>query len=147
MQSKCSVRPQGAFQPWAAFAGGCSGNGTNSFDASPKEDLQCALEILSKFAKMSHLKMNVSKTQVIWIGKNRTLKAELLHEYKLNWISEGYFKYLGIAFSVDVTEMIDHNYCEKFKEMKCQMATWLKRTLTPTIVKSLLIPKINSRTK
>ena len=112
-----------------------------------KEDLQCALEILSKYAKMSNLKMNVSKTQVIWIGKNRTLKAELLHEYKLNWISEGYFRYLGINFSVNVTVMVDHNYCEKFKEMKCQMGTWLKRTLTPlgraTIVKSLLIPKIN----
>ena len=43
--------------------------------------------------------------------------------------------------------MVDHNYCEKFNEIKCQMTTWLKRTLTPlgraTIVKSLLIPKIN----
>ena len=43
--------------------------------------------------------------------------------------------------------MVDHNYSEKFKEIKFKMATWIKRSLTPlgraTIVKSLLIPKIN----
>ena len=43
--------------------------------------------------------------------------------------------------------MVDHNYSEKFKEIKVKMATWIKRSLTPlgraTIVKSLLIPKIN----
>ena len=84
---------------------------------------------------------------MIWIGKNRTFKEELLHEYKLNWISEGYFRYLGIDFSVELSQMVDHNYQEKINEIKRQMAVWRKRTLTSlgrvTIVKSLFIPKLN----
>ena len=112
-----------------------------------KNDLQCALKILSDVESVSNLKINIGKTHVVWIGKNRTLKAEILHEYNLNWISEGYFRYLGIDFSVHLSQMVDHNYCEKIKEIKNQMTMWLKRSLTPvgrvTVVKSLFIPKLN----
>ena len=112
-----------------------------------KEDLQCALNILDDFEKMSNLKINITKTQVIWIGKNRACKKKLMPEHKLNWISEGYSRYLGIDFSVNLLEMVDHNYCEKIKEIKRQIISWSKRTLTVlgriTVVKSLLVPKLN----
>ena len=112
-----------------------------------KEDLQNALKILDEFEKMSNLKINISKTQVIWIGKNRACKKQFLSEHKLNWISEGYSRYLGIDFSVDLSKMVDHNYCEKIKDIKRQIISWSKRTLTVLgrviVVKTLLIPKLN----
>ena len=50
-------------------------------------------------------------------------------EHKLNWVSEGYSRYLGIDFSVNLVEMVDHNYTEKIKDIKRQIISWSKRTL------------------
>ena len=112
-----------------------------------KEDLQSSLKILGDFEEMSNLKINITKTHVIWIGKNRACKKQLMPEHKLNWVSEGYSRYLGIDFSVNLVEMVNHNYTEKIKDIKRQIISWSKRTLTVlgriTVVKSLLVPKLN----
>ena len=39
-----------------------------------RQDLQCALTILDEYANMSNLKINITKTQVIWIGKTDLIK-------------------------------------------------------------------------
>ena len=112
-----------------------------------EEDLKHAMEILTSFEKISNLKINVTKTHVIWIGKTRTCKKKLLPEHELNWVSEGYSRYLGIDFSVNLIEMVNHNYVEKIKDIKRLIISWSKRTLTVlgkiTVVKSLLLPKLN----
>ena len=62
--------------------------------------------------------------------KKKKCKEELLPDCRLNWVFEDYFLYLGIYFSVDLNTMIEYNYQQKMKEIKTQMTSWLKRSLT-----------------
>ena len=59
-----------------------------------EDDLRNALNILDEFASFSHLKLNVQKTHAIWIGKNKAKILKLLPQYNLNWVFNGYFRYL-----------------------------------------------------
>ena len=111
-----------------------------SKEVDTQKELNKELEITKKLTSTMEGKIKKSEFK-------EYLKTEILHEYKLNWISEGYFRYLGIDFSVHLSQMVEHNYCEKIKEIKSQMTLWLKRSMTPlgrvTIVKSLFVPKLN----
>ena len=65
----------------------------------------------------------------------------------MEWVIDGYFRYLGIDFCHDLHEMVQYNYIEKIEQIKAQMSLWLKRSLTVlgriTVVKSLLVSKLN----
>ena len=112
-----------------------------------KEDLQEVLRILDKFSSISGLNINKQKTKVIWIGKNKHRKDHIWVQETLDWVFEGYFRYLGIDFSHDLFEMVQYNYSEKIKQIKDHMSLWLKRSLIVlgriTVVKSLLVSKLN----
>ena len=110
-------------------------------------ELNSALNILDKFNTMSGLKVNTHKTHAIWIGGYKNKKDGVLLDKNLNWVFNDYFRYLGIDFCTDLHKITIRNYNEKFKEIKCQMTSWLKRYLTVlgrvTVVKSLLVSKLN----
>ena len=65
-------------------------------------DLRHSLDIIKEFGVLSNLKINVQKTQAVWIGEKKKCKEELLPDCRLNWVFEDYFKYLGIYFAVDL---------------------------------------------
>ena len=110
-------------------------------------DLKETMQILDAFANVSGLAINKQKTKAIWIGKNKNKRGSLCAQENLEWVYEGYFRYLGIDFAHDLDEMIQHNYNEKIMQIKSQMTLWLKRSLTVlgriTVVKSLLVSKLN----
>ena len=57
------------------------------------------------------------------------------------------FNLLGIYFSVDLSEITDINFRLQIPKMIALIEQWKRRILTPfgrnTVVKSLLIPKLN----
>ena len=81
-------------------------------------DLRNSLDIIKEFGVFSNLKINVQKTQAVWIGEKKKCKEELLPDCRLNWVFDDYLKYLGIYFSVDLNTMIEYNYQQKMKEIK-----------------------------
>ena len=118
---------------------------TLTLDGTQKS-LQAALNTLEIFGSFSGLRMNKSKTKLIWIGRKKYSKDKLRVKSNLEW-GETKFTLLGINFDVDLNKMIDTNYeCAKTKILKT-ILTWKKRYLTPlgkiTIIKTFLLSKLN----
>ena len=98
------------------------------------------------FKKISGLKINFSKTQVIWIGSKKYSSDRLCENWNLSW-GKTTFTVLGINFDVDISKITKINYEKYFKKMKGLFKQWNKRNLTPigkiTVVKSLILPVLN----
>ena len=114
-------------------------------DGSPGS-LANTLEILDYYADLSGLKLNYSKTKVIWIGSKKFSNTVYHHSrWKLDWGSSC-FTLLGINFDVNLTQMFTKNYDRKLSDIKNLIKNWQSRKLTVlgklTVVKTLLIPKI-----
>lgn len=103
------------------------------------------LNELSGFENMSGLKINFSKTQVVWIGLKKYSTDSIKTRWKLSW-GATQFKLLGITFDVDLSKMVQLNYTDRIHKMKNKISNWDKRALTPlgkiTVIKSLLLPMI-----
>lgn len=114
-------------------------------DGSAKS-LYSSLYVLDYYAKISGLKINFSKTQVIWIGSKKFSKEIFHHsKWKLNWGSQE-FTLLGINFSVTISEIESLNYDNKLLEINKLIKSWNRRNLTVlgriTILKSLILSKL-----
>ena len=111
-----------------------------------KNSLQAALNTLEVFGSMSGLKMNTSKTKVIWIGRKKYSKDKLKVTTVLEW-GEEEFVLLGLNFSVDLSKMVDLNYNKALSKTKKIILAWKKRFLTPmgkvTIIKTFILSKFN----
>jgi hypothetical protein len=109
-------------------------------------DLQSAIDTLEIFESISGLKINSSKTKLIWIGKEKYSNKKLDCSLQLNW-GETTFRLLGILFSVDLDIMADLNYESSLKEITRCASIWSKRKLTIfgkiTVVKSIFLGKLN----
>ena len=69
-----------------------------------RESLEAALNILEIFGSMSGLRMNTTKTKVIWIGRKKNSKDKLNVNVNLEWGTTE-FKLLGLKFNVDLDRM------------------------------------------
>lgn len=75
------------------------------------------LRELDYFACISGLKINFSKTKMIWIGSKKISKEVFHHSrWKLHW-NNPTFDLLGIKFSVNLNEMVELNYPSNFLEI------------------------------
>ena len=112
-----------------------------------ENSLNEALNILSKFAIASGLKLNSTKTRAVWIGSKKFSGETFNHRLKLDW-NQTDFIILGIKFSCNLDTVVDINYSMKYIEIAKEMKRWSKRILTPlgrlTILKTLLISKFNT---
>jgi hypothetical protein len=79
---------------------------------------------MNNLYKVSGLKMNTSKTKVVWVGNKRYSDLILCLDFNLDW-SYSNFKLLGIEFSIDLYTMSDLNF-RYFKNIK----SWQHRKLT-----------------
>ena len=108
--------------------------------------LHQTLNELSDFAKISGLRVNFDKTQVVWIGIKKYSSQTIKTKWKLNW-GRPDFKLLGIHFHVDLDKMNKINNDEKIIKIKNIIKLWKRRYLTPlgkiTVIKSLLLPILN----
>ena len=114
-------------------------------DGTEKSLLSSMTEI-SKFGAISGLKINFSKTQVIWIGSKTYSSDKLCSGYKLQWgITR--FNLLGIDFDVNLHIIPKINFDKKLVKLKLIINNWKRRNLTPirrnTIFKTLIISQIN----
>ena len=71
------------------------------------KSMQASFRILDQFAGMSGLKVNVEKTNAIWIGSMKDCEMKLSEEINVNWVvAKQPFRILGIDFSNDLNFMI-----------------------------------------
>ena len=107
--------------------------------------LIAALNTIEIFGNYSGLKMNTSKTKVIWIGSKKHCKDKIDNFPKLDW--EGTeFKLLGILFSVNLNDMVNLNYVHALETVNKISNNWKKRNLTPlgrvTVIKTFLVTNL-----
>lgn len=96
-------------------------------DGSPAS-LDASLRLLQFYAEISGLKINLEKTNVIWIGSKKHSQDKICVKWGLKWGSST-FKLLGITFSVDLDQMIVLNYKPRLKEIENTINRWSKQTL------------------
>ena len=110
-------------------------------ETSLRETLIC----FENFYKASGLKINTSKTRVVWVGNKRYSNQILCPDFKLNW-SVSNFKLLGIDFSLDLSSMPDLNFRKKIIDVSKILKSWQHRKLTllgkVTVIKTLALPKL-----
>ena len=111
-------------------------------DGSNKS-LNTVLSIFKKFEQLSGLKINVDKTQIVWLG-SKTGSEERMGHQGLKWVEK--FTLLGITFSVRLCEIDDLNYKDKLMDVEKVLLRFGKRHITLlgriTVLKTLAIPKL-----
>ena len=111
-----------------------------------ERSLLSALNTIEIFGTISGLKMNTSKTKLIWIGRKKYSKDKINTNYKLEWDATD-FSFLGIEFSVEITKIPEMNYSKVISKIEKLLTGWTKRCLTPigkvTVIKNLAISKLN----
>ena len=102
-------------------------------------------KLINQFYKLSGLKINLSKTQIVWIGSKKYSSEKPLNEMNFQWTTQ--FKVLGIYFDVDLSKVPKLNYDKKLVKIKNIILQWSKRRTTPlgriSLIKSLLIAQLN----
>ena len=112
-----------------------------------ERSLRESLQVLSKFYKLSGLKINEEKTRAIWIAAKSNSNDKLCNDYKLDW-TQGPVKILGVTFTTNVYDIWTFNSVEILNKVKSMLKQWSKRKLTIfgriTIIKSLALSKFVS---
>ena len=102
-------------------------------------------DILNNFAICSGCKMNLSKTEAIWIGAKKGCINFPHSEKGLTWKSDN-FKTLGIHFSLQTKLMFDLNYKVKLKQIEGSLNCWRVRNLSIIgkicVIKTLILPQL-----
>ena len=100
------------------------------------------LELLDLFHQCSGLKINSTKSEAIWLGKDRNNCSKL---YDLKWPQDPIFA-LGTAFSYDAYKCEVKNFHEKATKMQKMFNLWSQRDLSLygkiTIAKTLGLSKM-----
>ena len=113
-------------------------------DGSEKS-LRTAISIFDRFRYVSGLKINPTKTKVIWIGSKAGSEEVLCPDKHFMW--DSVFTFLGIEFDVkDINNITELNMKSKITDIKRLLRSYGRRTLTTigkiTVVKTLAIPKL-----
>ena len=110
-----------------------------------ENSLRTTIEELDSFNRISGLKINLSKTQLVWIGSKKYCNGKLCQEMNFQWTTQ--FRLLGIDFDVDLANVPKLNYDKKLVKIKNIINQWTKRHTTPigriSLIKSLLISQMN----
>jgi len=87
--------------------------------------------------------VNVEKTKAVWLGSKRFSKDILLPEKNLAWIFNEPFNILGVTFSVENQQIVEHNYKVKLDEVRKLLDPWSWRLLSIIgkiqVIKSLAV--------
>ena len=86
-------------------------------------------DIIETFSHTSGCKLNLSKSEAIWIGSNKGSQVYPFSGNGLNWKKKN-FKTLGIYFSLNVNQLFDLNYKAKFKSIENTLDCWRERILS-----------------
>ena len=92
--------------------------------------LEGTLNTLKKFENCSGLKINIDKTNAVWIGSKRQSREKLLHNLKLKWNWEGKFKLLGIQYNLSKENILAEHFTIYHIEINRILNNWKLRKLT-----------------
>ena len=118
---------------------------TSIFLDGSEKSFRETISTLDRFSSYSGLKINIDKTNVIWIGCKKNCGTRYMRDRNFLW-DPGIFKVLGIQLSTAIHNIVDLNYKDKIEKLKRIFKLWGKRQLTPlgkiTVMKSLIISTI-----
>ena len=107
-----------------------------------KESLDSVLNTIEIFGSISGLKMNTTKTKLVWIGRKTYGREKINTFFNLEWGSTT-FNLMGITFSVNLNEMTSINYKLALEKSKKPINNWKKRMLSPlgkiTVIKTFIL--------
>ena len=102
-------------------------------------------DVLNKFADCSGCKLNLSKSEAIWIGARKGCCNFPFSDRGLTWKTEN-FKTLGVTFSLCTNKLFDLNYKIKLKNIEGTLNCWRARNLSfigkICVIKTLLLPQL-----
>ena len=105
------------------------------------DSLKNIMDILKTFEQYAGLKLNKTKTEAMWIGKDINNVTTPLG---IKWVKHVHS--LGIFFSYDSDYVVQKNFDDRAKEFKRILDMWLQRDLSLigkiTILKSLAFSKV-----
>lgn len=109
------------------------------------ESFNQLFNILGKFGKFSGCKINLTKTEAIWIGSKKGCQEFPSNNFGIKWQTSN-FKALGINFSLNLGLLFDLNYKEKLKRLAQTINCWQMRNLSLIgkicVIKSLALPQL-----
>ena len=119
---------------------------TTIFLDGTQRSLEAALNTIEIYGSYSGLKLNKSKTKLIWIGRKKHSKDKLNVTMHLDW-GHTQFTLLGLKYDVDLQKIPLLNFQSAKIDIIKTIETWNKRNLTPfgkiTIIKTYLLSKLN----
>ena len=102
-------------------------------------------DTFDKFARCSGCKINLLKSEAIWIGCKKGSSECPFSNRGLIW-KQNQFKSLGIHFSINVKDIFDLNYKVKLKQIEGTLNCWRTRNLSLVgkicVIKTLLLPQL-----
>ena len=94
--------------------------------------------LLKEFEKVSGLKLNVKKTEAMWIGSLKSCEDQPLG---VKW--QTCVKFLGIHITYDIKLSVEKNFKQRLKKIKNVINLWKVRGLSihgkVTIIKAFLL--------
>ena len=97
--------------------------------------------LLEEFEKASGLKLNVKKTEAMWIGSLRSCQDQPLG---VKW--QTCVKFLGIYITYDIKLLVEKNFKQRLKKIENVINIWKVRGLSihgkVTIIKAFLLSKM-----
>ena len=106
---------------------------------SDLDSARALFALLELFEKTSGLKLNVMKTEAMWIGSLQNCESEPLG---VKW--KKCIKFLGIFITYDVQQLVEKNFKQRLKKIKNTINLWKSGGLSihgkVNIIKTLLLP-------
>ena len=109
------------------------------------DSFRALFNVIEQFSHTSGCKLNLAKSEAIWIGSQKGSHFYPFSENGLTWKNDT-FKTLGITFSLVVNRLFDLNYKPKLKNIDNTLNCWRARNLSLVgkicVVKTLLLPQL-----
>ena len=109
-----------------------------------ESSLRESITLLNNFEVFSGLKINLDKTQAVWLGSLKKQTSPICEDLNFTWVKQ--FKLLRVTFSVDIEDINKLNYTMKLAELEkvCNLYKRFHLSIIGkvTVVKTLLLPKL-----
>ena len=110
-----------------------------------ENSFQSLFDTIDFFSESSGCKLNISKSEAMWIGSKEGSPSHPFSENGLKW-NKLTFKTLGIHFSLNTKQLYDLNHKVKLKSIESTLNCWRARNLSLVgkicVIKTLLLPQL-----
>ena len=94
------------------------------------KSLEVSINEFLEFEKMSGLKLNLEKCEIIELGSMTIKQSDVPKQLAKLKINRSIFKTLGIWFAKDPKRCTELNYDERLKKINCMLQIWKQRNLS-----------------